>query len=400
METLDEIPDLNKIYVFENDKNCCRKLKKSCFKAIKNNSLLASGSFGNIYNIGNNKVVKVCSYTTSIMSEIFILSNIVNDNILGSEFIFLKSSNVYMIMNKFDCNLDQIEINDNKIKESLALQLISGIQYLHSCKFLHLDLCPKNILVNITKPIVLKIADFSLSKRFEDEYIISSTDLITALYRPPENLRGSKKYSIKSDLWSLGLCLYRIYYNKDLLNGKFIKSKETDENNVSRCILFELEMIIAFEIIPKKDSFKYCNLLNIDSELRYIKTKSKNGFKENKQLFICSLVSNYLVSSFKLKNFPLFDFSSYWDYVYKHFLEFDSWIKNYSEILFKTVIINIQNISKYISENLKKVLFLNCVILCNYLTVDYYKTMEKFGKTSFVNAFFILSLFKRKNKLL
>ena len=89
MDLLNNISDLDKIYVEDKSESYYDDLIEKTITSVKTNPILGSGSFGNIYNVSNNKVVKVCKYSSSVMSEIFILSNLKNENILNSELIFM-----------------------------------------------------------------------------------------------------------------------------------------------------------------------------------------------------------------------------------------------------------------------------------------------------------------------
>ena len=48
---------------------------------------------------------------------------------------------------------------------NVLLDIASGLSYIHSQKIVHRDLKPTNILISLTQPVHMKIADFGLSKR-------------------------------------------------------------------------------------------------------------------------------------------------------------------------------------------------------------------------------------------
>jgi serine/threonine-protein kinase ULK/ATG1 len=58
---------------------------------------------------------------------------------------------------------------------------------------------------------IIKLADFGFCKPLESEDEISKTMLGSPIYMAPEILKG-EPYSIKSDIWSLGVVLFRMLY--------------------------------------------------------------------------------------------------------------------------------------------------------------------------------------------
>lgn len=105
-------------------------------------------------------------------------------------------------------------------KKYIVYQLACALKYLHSAGILHRDLKPSNILINSNCQI--KICDFGLSRTMVSEFFnkpIMTEFIATRWYRAPEVLLGSKYYSTKSDMWSLGCLIYELYSRRTLLPG-------------------------------------------------------------------------------------------------------------------------------------------------------------------------------------
>lgn len=116
-----------------------------------------------------------------------------------------------------DVNLSPLHIN------TLAYNLLVGVNYLHSAGIYHRDLKPANCLVN--QDCAVKICDFGLSRALGSEpdakSLPSSTDsssqkpsrrhltghVVTRWYRAPELILLQENYTMAIDLWSVG-CIY------------------------------------------------------------------------------------------------------------------------------------------------------------------------------------------------
>ncbi|KAH7570386.1 hypothetical protein JRO89_XS05G0098400 [Xanthoceras sorbifolium] len=100
----------------------------------------------------------------------------------------------------------------------IAYQVLKGLQYLHACNIVHLDIKPSNLLVD--KDLNVKIADFGASKimHFHETNKPNSCDWTyvgTYAYMSPERLEYSCRYDPKyvyaGDVWSLGVTLLELF---------------------------------------------------------------------------------------------------------------------------------------------------------------------------------------------
>ena len=136
--------------------------------------------------------------------------------------------------------------------KSFILQLTRALEYLHSSKFIHRDIKLQNILIKHTESIddlfTFKLSDFGFSchdvtnlnedpSSYDDILIKKYYKLCgTPYYMAPEILLNIKKmenftdfsndrsdyflekkdmfYDSSIDLWSLGICIYELIFNK------------------------------------------------------------------------------------------------------------------------------------------------------------------------------------------
>lgn len=100
-------------------------------------------------------------------------------------------------------------------------QVCLSIAYIHARKperIIHRDLKPSNILI---KKNILKLSDFGISKIIpylsnNDLALTFTKNVGTFLYMAPEIMIGDNctEYTVKSDIWSLGLIIYEIFENR------------------------------------------------------------------------------------------------------------------------------------------------------------------------------------------
>lgn len=112
---------------------------------------------------------------------------------------------------------------DTKLPEEtvrmFGLDLVIGLQYIHSRSILYCDLKPSNVLVDGSG--ILKLSDFGLAKRISDQITVESisSSVIggsskkrrgTPCYMAPELFQEKSVYSFASDFWALGCVLYEL----------------------------------------------------------------------------------------------------------------------------------------------------------------------------------------------
>ena len=101
------------------------------------------------------------------------------------------------------------KVLDPMHKRYIVYQLGCALKYLHGAGVLHRDLKPSNVLLN--SECQVKLCDFGLSRTLASQFFdrpVLTEFIATRWYRAPEVLLGSRNYSTKSDMWSLGCLIY------------------------------------------------------------------------------------------------------------------------------------------------------------------------------------------------
>lgn len=106
----------------------------------------------------------------------------------------------------------------------IFLEAAQGLQHLHSLGILHRDMKPANLLLNYprdsaTKPTIL-LSDFGECTEIDHENSVRSGATGTIEFMAPELFRTDTKgtfihdHVISTDIWSLGMILYYLYFGR------------------------------------------------------------------------------------------------------------------------------------------------------------------------------------------
>ncbi|MEK6373175.1 MAG: protein kinase [Acidobacteriota bacterium] len=103
---------------------------------------------------------------------------------------------------------------------AIAVQTLDALGYLHSEKFVHRDISPDNLMLETAggQPFV-KLIDLGISKSLESGQTMTGTGqfLGKLQYASPEQFSG--QIDGRSDLYSLGVTLYKLLTNADAFVG-------------------------------------------------------------------------------------------------------------------------------------------------------------------------------------
>ena len=193
--------------------------------------------------------------------------------------------------------LDEIKI--------LFLELNEGFKHLYESNIIHRDIKINNILINYRfqdkKDIIPLLADFGISR--ENSLNNPMTMNISwYLLSAPEILESGNDYSFASDLWSIGVLLYKLAFGKypfegqgiiqiynNIINNdkdKFKKSGNKDfDDLISKLLNKKKKNRITYEEYFKHPFFKFNEP---ESILNFNKKYNLNISSFNKRIFFQS----------------------------------------------------------------------------------------------------------------
>lgn len=213
---------------------------------------IGSGSFGSVYLAvykGSLVAIKKCRKDEHSKEEILNLRRFLDNNNKYKNLINIISLNENSKEMIFElCNRGNLEdyIKNNELStleiKFLLKQIVEGLQIIHSKGLIHRDMKPKNILLH--EETIPKIGDFGESKALAKDRIDAETFKGTPGYISPQMVDGDN-YTNKTDIFSLGVILYYMYYGDIPWTKKIFDIKK--EFNM---ILIEPEINQIFENHP------------------------------------------------------------------------------------------------------------------------------------------------------
>lgn len=106
-----------------------------------------------------------------------------------------------------DCK-EALDISSERLTK-MALDVASGLKYMHDLKYVHRDLACRNCLVHSN--LTVKIGDFGMTRPIieSDYYRFTKKGMLPVRWMSPESLWDGL-FTSKSDIWSYGVLLYEI----------------------------------------------------------------------------------------------------------------------------------------------------------------------------------------------
>ena len=226
---------------------------------------ISQGSFGKVYLISSKKTnqklimkrIKLINLHHYDKENIFneIKLSLFHDcpYLLKTNDVFLKENNICLVSKYYEKNTLENIIYHSKLSPDKILyyfsQLLLAVNYLHQYNIIHRDIKTSNIFIDKDDHLVL--GDFGISKILPQYKILTGTQVGTPYYLSPELAKGVK-YSNSSDIWSLGVVLYEMIYQK-----KPFKSHN----------MVGLLHKIKYENVSFLPNYQYQNLINLCTKL-------------------------------------------------------------------------------------------------------------------------------------
>jgi serine/threonine protein kinase len=161
------------------------------------------------------------------------------------------------------------KLKNEKNLEEIITQLCSVLYYLHQSNYIYYDLKPENILIaeSNNKPVI-KMIDMGLTGNIKLKNDLSVRG--TAEYLAPEILK-KEPYDHRIDLYSLGILLYRILYNRfpfKAVNQLDIYKAHVDEVfDFPEADIFPGLTEVIKKLLKKDPTERYFNSLQLISDL-------------------------------------------------------------------------------------------------------------------------------------
>ena len=162
----------------------------------------------------------------AIQDEVNLLKQLKHPNIVTYKDSFFDNENCLNIVMVF-CEMGDMYTKIRKQKgeyfpeETIFLwiaQLCLALSYVHDKQILHRDIKTQNIFIQNEHTI--RIGDFGIAKGYNQNQDLGGSLIGTPLYMAPEVYNSSKKYSFRSDIWSLGCCIFEMCNLKNAFEAK------------------------------------------------------------------------------------------------------------------------------------------------------------------------------------
>jgi serine/threonine-protein kinase len=207
-----------------------RDLKDMVLGGCKIIEKIAQGGMGVVYkatqvNLGRTVALKVLSdelssdatFVRRFLQEAHAAAQLNHPNMIHINDVGQEDGIYYFVMEYVDgLNLRDLLKKDQWLEVSRAMditvQICHALRHAHTRGVIHRDIKPENIM--ITRDGIVKLADLGLAKRLDAEHCSSITHagsiLGTPFYMAPEQAKDFSKVDCRSDIYSLGVTLYRM----------------------------------------------------------------------------------------------------------------------------------------------------------------------------------------------
>lgn len=199
------------------------------------------------------------------------------------------SQRYYLMMDFVDGpTLEELVVrNGHPLEEKQSLvwieQIGSALQSLHRVGIVHRDIKPDNIKISVVDKTAM-LLDFGLTKKVEEAggygtVSISGTTRFGTVGYAPENLRERENPEQRSDIYALGMTLYRMLSGRDPQEPEQLREmRDFTPRYFNKNITPETERLIAVAVAPEL-SWRYQNIGDFLDDLKAIHPPDESSFQ-------------------------------------------------------------------------------------------------------------------------
>ena len=288
----------NKIKRENNINNSKIDLSLKIEKKYYNLEFKCQGYFSKVYkaqvNTGETVAIKRINkkFEHNFFQEYNFLRQIEHPNIIKILDCFVLERYYYMVLPYYEKDLFEI-IPEIVFKPKIILRILKkiteGIVYLHNRDLIHGDIKPENIMIDkYLNPIIIDLGLTKHKNLISNEKKNRLSGTIT--YLPPEVLI-SQKYTQKMDIWSLGIIMYILMFNREPFGNSDnkretfnnIKYREqyypiywrTEEGNQIYNDCFYKYLLDLNKKMLRKNMYERLNINNVNEYLEFIIIEQK-----------------------------------------------------------------------------------------------------------------------------
>ena len=161
---------------------------------------------------------------TQLLQEIALHSDLAHPNVVQFFGLCKLERSVVMVtellhtsLANYTFNRDQLQTLTREDKLFFSIEMIKGLNYLHSRNIVHGDLKPPNILISLDKKQI-KLCDMGLSrlKKSVTATVTQSPRQGTYLYMSPQIQLQKIRCTFACDIWALGGTIAELFTGEDL----------------------------------------------------------------------------------------------------------------------------------------------------------------------------------------
>ena len=220
---------------------------------------LNEGGRSKVYLVEDNSKNKfVCKkmdmrYYKNALREICILNKLKNNKYFPNYNFFIEKPRFIAILSDYHDAMDLFDYTNkliykniltNDTAKEIFIKMLMPVIELHKLGFNHLDIKMENYIILNNKNLDVKLIDFEMSYEYTVKLKNSSKQIGTSGYSPIESY--NYLYNYKTDIWSLGVCLWILLSYEMPFNHKNINTKN-----------FKKEYVSRFVLEPTEDDYEY-----------------------------------------------------------------------------------------------------------------------------------------------